>query len=532
HHDPEFELLDTGVFEGDRYFDVFVEYAKAGEEDVCIRISVVNRGPEKASLEVLPTLWMRNTWAWNATAAKPRIYYAGDNRVACEQEYLGARSLVYEGEPELLFTENETNHRLLFNGPNAAAHVKDGINDYIVNGVKDAVNPARCGTKMSARYRLEIEPGATQVLRLRLSDRRPDIARFDGADIDAVFSARIAEADEFYEPLAGGDISTDARNVQRQAFAGMLWSKQFYYYDVGAWLDGDPAQPAPPAGRKSGRNAGWRHLYNSDVISMPDKWEYPWFASWDLAFHCVTLALIDSDFAKEQLILLLREWYMHPNGQLPAYEWAFSDVNPPVQAWAAWRVYKIEEKRRGTGDRLFLERVFHKLMLNFTWWVNRKDREDNNLFEGGFLGLDNIGVFDRSKPLPTGGHLEQSDGTSWMAMFTLNMLAIAMELASCDPAYEDVASKFFEHFVRITDAMNRIGDDGCGLWDEEDGFYYDVLHLPDGGKRPLRIRSAVGYIPLFAVETLDPAVVAKLPGFQRRMNWFLTNHSGVKDHID
>jgi hypothetical protein len=523
----EFELLDTGVFDGDRYFDVFVEYAKNTPEDICIRITAVNRGPETASLELLPTLWFRNTWSWDPRAVKPLLLADSNQVIRCQQDYIGVRKLFCEGSSELLFTENETNFLRLYNTPNAGPYVKDGINDYIVHGMKGAVNPRQTGTKAAARYSLQMQPGESKVIRLRFVDGD---RTFD--DFDQVFAARIAEADEFYAPLAQPGSSDDARNVQRQGFAGMLWSKQFYCYDVNTWLQGDPAQPPPPSERLQGRNSEWKHLYNADIISMPDKWEYPWYAAWDLAFHCLTLSLIDSDFAKEQLILMLREWYMHPNGQIPAYEWAFGDVNPPVHAWAAIRVYKIEKKRTGVGDRLFLERIFHKLLLNFTWWVNRKDAEGNNLFEGGFLGLDNIGVFDRSKPLPTGGFLEQSDGTSWMAMYTLTMLAIALELASEDPAYEDVASKFFEHFVHITEAMNNMGGGRHGLWDEEDGFYYDVLHLPDGCYGPMRIRSGVGFITLFAVATMEPKHIESLPGFQRRMEWFLRNNETVRNHID
>jgi hypothetical protein len=525
--DPEFELMDTGVFDENRYFDVFVEYAKGGPEDICIRISVVNRGPEPAVLDLLPTLWFRNTWSWDPRGEKPSLYKESEGVVQCEQSYLGVRKLYCEGAQELLFTENETNFEKIYHAPNGGPYTKDGINDYIVHGCHNAVNPRQTGTKVAARYGMELQPGETKVVRLRFAN---GARTFD--DFDKIFAARIAEADEFYAPACDPCYSEDLRHVQRQGFAGMLWSKQFYGYDLRTWLHGDPAQPPPPPERRRGRNCEWTHLYNSDVISMPDKWEYPWYAAWDLAFHCLTLSLIDSDFAKEQLILMLREWYMHPNGQIPAYEWAFGDVNPPVHAWAAFRVYKIERKRRGVGDRLFLERIFHKLLLNFTWWVNRKDTEGNNLFQGGFLGLDNIGVFDRSAPLPTGGFLEQSDGTAWMAMYTLNMLAIAMELASCDPAYEDVASKFFEHFVHIVEAMNHIGQDGHGLWDEEDGFYYDVLHLPDGSHRPMKIRSVVGYLTLFAVETLEPDVIDKLPGFKRRMEWFLNNNANLLDHID
>jgi hypothetical protein len=414
---------------------------------------------------------------------------------------------------------------------NPTPYVKDGINNFVVHCEAGAVNPERKGTKASAHYHLRIAAGGTATMRLRLTDQSPRKGLL-GAGFDKIFAARITEADEFYARLAPPSLSADARHVQRQAFAGMLWSKQLYHYDVRTWLEGDPAEPPPPPERKQGRNHEWQDLYNADVISMPDKWEYPWYAAWDLAFHCVPLAQIDPDFAKEQLILLLREWYMHPNGQLPAYEWNFGNVNPPVHAWAAWRVYKIERRLRGRADRAFLERVFHKLLLNFTWWVNRKDAEGKNVFQGGFLGLDNIGVFDRSAPLPTGGYIEQSDGTSWMGMYCLNMLAIAMELAHEDAAYEDVASKFFEHFVYIARAMNDLGGEGINLWDEKDGFYYDVLHLPGGQHYPLKVRSMVGLIPLFAVQTLEPEVVDKLPGFKRRMQWFLDNVPLVPQHID
>ncbi len=524
--DFEFELLDTGVFDEDRYFDILVEYAKGSFEDICIRITAFNRGPEDATLDLLPTIWFRNTWSWTHDAPKPHIRMARSGVLECEHPEFGLRKLFYEGSPEVLFTENETNNQRLYGYPNASPWTKDGINDYVIHGNTGAVNPDHVGTKAAARYRLTIGPGQSASVRLRLADEDRTFEDFEN-----VFTERIADADEFYGPQADSDVSPDARNVQRQAFAGLLWSKQFYYYDLKTWLHGDPAQPPPPPERLHGRNSEWTHLYNSDVISMPDTWEYPWYAGWDLAFHCVALALVDSDYAKEQLVLMLREWYMHPNGQMPAYEWALSDVNPPVHAWAAWRVYKIERKRRGQGDRMFLERVFHKLLLNFTWWVNRKDAEGNNLFQGGFLGLDNIGVFDRSRPLPTGGHLEQSDGTAWMAMYTLNMLAIATELATEDPAYEDVASKFFEHFVHITQAMNHLGDNGTGLWNEEDGFYYDVLHA-NGDHFPLKIRSLVGLITLFAVETLEPDVIDRMPGFKRRMEWFLKNTVDIHQHID
>ncbi|MGH9789074.1 MAG: MGH1-like glycoside hydrolase domain-containing protein, partial [Candidatus Acidiferrales bacterium] len=448
-----------------------------------------------------------------------------------EHKLYGRRRLVCEGAPELLFTENETNSERLYGVANPSPYVKDGINDYIVHGKADAVNPAQTGTKASAHYRLTVPAGGSVTLRLRLTDRTSNEKMF-GPEFDKVFTERLGEADEFYAKRVGRCTSPDAIQVQRQAFAGMLWSKQFFHYDVRRWLEGDPGQQPPPAGRKHGRNHEWKHLYNADVISMPDKWEYPWYAAWDLAFHCIPLAQVDPDFAKEQLALMLREWYMHPNGQLPAYEWAFGDVNPPVHAWAAWRVYKIEKRVRGQADRAFLEKVFHKLLLNFTWWVNRKDAEGNNLFEGGFLGLDNIGVFDRSAPLPTGGFIEQSDGTSWMGMYCLNMLAIALELAKEDPVYEDVASKFFEHFVYIAHAMDDLGGEGIELWDKEDGFYYDVLHLPNGNHVTLKVRSMVGLIPLFAVETLEPEVVDKLPGFKRRMQWFIDNRPELREHVE
>lgn len=524
---PEFELRDTGVFDESRYFDVMVEYAKETFEDICIRITVTNRGPERAVLELLPTIWFRNTWSWGNDAKKPELKLTDKNTITLNHPKMGTRMLFCEEADELIFTENETNVSRLYGVPNPSPYVKDAFHDYIIRGVKVAVNPDSVGTKAAARYHLEIEPGDSRVIRLRLADRKRTFS-----DFATVFKNRIQEANEFYDSVCPPDASEDARNVQRQAFAGMLWSKQFYYYDVKTWLRGDPGMPPPPPERKHGRNSDWQHLYNADVISMPDKWEYPWYAAWDLAFHCIPLALVDPDLAKEQLVLMLREWYMHPNGQMPAYEWNFGDVNPPVHAWACWRVYKIDRKRTGKADKLFLERVFQKLLLNFTWWVNRKDEEGRNLFQGGFLGLDNIGVFDRSAPLPTGGHIEQSDGTSWMAMYTLNMLAIAMELAQENPAYEDVASKFFEHFVHITDAMNHLGNQNLGLWDSDDGFYYDVLHLPNGIRRPLKVRSMVGLIPLFAVETLEPDMVECLPGFKRRMEWFLKNTEDIHKHID
>jgi hypothetical protein len=532
---PEYELLDTGVFADDRYFDVFVEYAKASPEDVLCRITIVNRGDQPAPIDVLPTVWFRNTWSWGRSngATPPRLRpgspLEGAATIELQNRELGRRTLIVEGQPDLLFVENETNGTRVFGTPPNGHYAKDGINDFIVNGRVDAVNPAQEGTKASARYHAVLNPGETFTIKVRLTDTVPD--RGAGSDFDRVFEERIIETDEFYASIIPVALGSDERAVMRQSIAGLLWSKQFYHYIVREWLEGDPTSPPPPPERLNGRNVAWPQVYNADVISMPDKWEYPWYAAWDLAFHCVPLAIVDSEFAKEQLVLLLREWYMHPNGQLPAYEWAFGDVNPPVHAWAAWRVYKIEKKRRGVGDRLFLERVFQKLMLNFTWWVNRKDTEGANVFEGGFLGLDNIGVFDRSAPLPTGGRLEQSDATSWMGMYTLNMLAMAMELAHQNQAYEDVASKFWEHFLYIARAMTNIGSGGAGLWDDHDGFFYDVLHAPSGEHLPLKVRSMVGLIPLFAVEALEPELMDRLPAFKKRLEWFVAHRPDLTDNV-
>jgi hypothetical protein len=531
----EFELIDTGVFDDDRYFDVIVEYAKAGSEDILIRIEAVNRGPEPAPLHVLPTVWFRNTWSWGLDERKPKLRRDSTAEVAAirlDHYYYGARWLYCEGGPNLLFTENETNNQRLFDAENASPYVKDGINDFVVHGVHSAVNPADHGTKASALYERVVPAGRSIEARLRFCSSAPSTGPNLNGEFDAQIAERRQEADEFYRTVIPENITSDRQNVMRQALGGLLWTKQFYYYDLNRWIKGDPAGPDAPRQRLQGRNKDWRHLYNADVISMPDKWEYPWYAAWDLAFHCIPLALIDPDFAKAQLLLMTREWYMHPNGQLPAYEWAFGDVNPPVHAWAAWRVYKVEQKRHGIGDRKFLEKIFHKLLLNFTWWVNRKDAEGRNVFQGGFLGLDNIGVFDRSSPLPTGGHIEQSDATSWMGMYCLNMLTIALELARENSAYEDVASKFFEHFVYICEAMNNIGGESIELWDPKDGFFYDVLHLTDGRRMPLRVRSMVGLIPLFAVETLDGELVDRLPGFKRRMQWFLENRPALSEHIE
>ncbi|HZA54403.1 MAG TPA: hypothetical protein VE616_09145 [Candidatus Udaeobacter sp.] len=531
----EFELINTSVFDDNRYFDVFIEYAKAAPDDILIRIEAINRGPELADLHLLPTLWFRNTWSWGLDERRPKISRDEATEMATLQLfhwYYGNRWLYCEGKPEILFTENETNSQKLFGSESGSCYVKDGINDYVVDGRTEMASSQGPGTKAAARYRMTLAPGQSTVVRLRLTDSAPASGKAVDGEFDRIFAERKKEADEFYRTVIPDTLAPDRNNVMRQALGGLLWSKQFYHYDVNRWLKGDPAGADPPRERLNGRNHEWKHLYNADVISMPDKWEYPWYAAWDLAFHCIALALVDPDFAKEQLILMTREWYMHPNGQLPAYEWAFGDVNPPVHAWAAWRVYKVEKKRRGNGDRKFLERIFQKLLLNFTWWVNRKDAEGRNIFQGGFLGLDNIGVFDRSAPLPTGGHIEQSDATSWMGMYCLNMLAIALELARENSAYEDVASKFFEHFVYICDAMNNLGGEGLELWNAKDGFYYDVLHMTDGQRFPLKVRSMVGLIPLFAVETLDPRMVDALPGFKRRMQWFMENRPGLSEHIE
>ena len=512
--DPEFELVDTGIFDAGRYFDVEIEYAKAGIDDILMQVTAHNCGPDAAPLRLIPQLWARNIWSWEPGAAKPRLVAQGNAAVAVEHPNLVPMRLVLDGAPELLFCDNDTNTGLLYD-QQRAGYPKDAIHDYVVGGAAASVNPARCGTKAAAHYRFVVPPGGQVRVRLRFS---ADGGGF--GDFAATIERRRAEADAFYEALQQGVADPEERLVQRQAFAGMLWSKQYYYFDVRQWLRGDPQQPTPPEARRGGRNAEWRHLFNSDVISMPDKWEYPWYAAWDLAFHCVVLAEIDPEFAKDQLILLTREWYMHPNAQLPAFEWEFGDVNPPVHAWAAWRVYEIDrDKRGGEGDRAFLERVFHKLMLNFTWWVNRKDASGRNIFEGGFLGLDNIGIFDRSKPLPTGGTISQSDATAWMAMYTLNLMRVALELAPHDHVYEDIATKFFEHFLLIAEAMTQLGDARYGLWDEADEFYYDVLQRPDGGSEPLRVRSIVGLIPLCAVEVLDSRLLAQLPEFAKRLRW-------------
>jgi hypothetical protein len=531
-HDFEFELMDTKIFDGDRYFDVSIKYAKESAEDILIQISVTNRGNEERTLHLLPTLWFRNTWSWDATSKKPflRELRSDDEISLIEAAHptLGKRWLYCESPQALLFTENETNYARLYGASNPSPFVKDGINRYIVHGEKSAVNPQQFGTKTSVHYWLTIGAGQEKVVRLRLSDTANFTDPF-GSNFDHVLQLRKSEADEFYHRISPKPPSEDARNVQRQAFAGMLWNKQFYHLVMEDWLNGDPNQPAPQ--RQFARNSEWGHLFNDDILSMPDKWEFSWFAAWDLAFHMIPLATIDPDFAKRQLDRLTREWYMHPNGQIPAYEWKFSDVNPPVEAWATWRVYQIEKQLYGRADTDFLERVFQKLLLNFTWWVNRKDQEGNNVFEGGFLGLDNIGIFDRSAELPDGFHLEQSDGTSWMAMYCLIMLRIALELAKDNPPYEDIASKFFERFLYIADAMNHIGKNKMPLWDEEDGFYYDVLHLSHYQSLHLKVRSMVGIIPLFAVEVIEPEVLDAFPGFRRRFEWFVQHRPNLTRNI-
>ena len=521
---PEFELLDTGIFDDDRYFDVFVEYAKAAPEDLLMRVTVHNRGPDAATIHLLPQLWFRNTWSWQPDSARPEIARTNRGVLTARHAEFGDHSFYAEGQPEVIFCDNDTNVRRLYGQNDVAGYFKDAFHEYVVHGNPAAVNPENSGTKVGVLHKLAVPAGGSKQIRLRLSkvnNRNPF------SDFDSVFARRIQEADEFYAGLQDGIASADARSVQRQAFAGMIWSKQYYNYEVREWLRGDPAQPPPPAGRKQGRNHDWQNLYNASVMSMPDKWEYPWYAAWDLAFHCIPLAIVDAEFAKHQLTQLTREWYMHPNGQLPAYEWAFGDVNPPVHAWAALRVFQMDRKQRretdplNKGDLEFLERVYHKLLINFTWWVNRKDAQGRNIFQGGFLGLDNIGVFDRSTPLPTGGHINQADGTSWMAMYCLNLGAIALELAQHNKVYEDIATKFFEHFLDIASAINGVEDGALGLWDNEDEFYYDHLSLPGGENLPMKIRSMVGLIPFFAVAVLDPALLKKTPGFTARMEWYL-----------
>ena len=558
----EFELIDSGVFARDAYFDVFVEYAKSDEDETLMLVTVHNRGERDARLHLLPQVWFRNTWSWSSDAPRPSLALEADAAgrcafVAVRHPTLGQFELLADGDCEWLFCENETNTRRLFGSDVGTPYAKDAIHERVVANRAEAVNPAHSGTKAAAWFKLTVPARGNAQVRIRLRPSTPGApqtkiqnsksqiaAPFN--DFDATMDLRRREADAFYADLQRDIADADIRLVQRQAFAGMIWNKQYYHIDVPQWLRGDPGQPTPPSERRFGRNREWLHLNNADVISMPDKWEYPWYAAWDLAFHMIPFARIDADFAKDQLLLLTREWYMHPNGQLPAYEWAFGDVNPPVHGWATWRVFQIDrEQRRAAGDAdypgdiAFLERVFHKLMLNFTWWVNRKDAQGRNIFQGGFLGLDNIGVFDRSAPLPTGGFINQADGTSWMAMYSLNLMRIALELALHNKVYEDIATKFFEHFLHIAEAMNGIGSatahradgaahahdadacDGVSLWCDEDQFFYDVLNLPDGRVMPMKLRSMVGLIPLFAVETLDPELLDRLPEFRKRLEWFL-----------
>jgi len=528
----EFELNDTGAFDGGRYFDVFAEYAKGSPNDILIRVTVHNRGPQDAELHLLPTLWFRNTWSWGSGDEgcwqRPTLKLNKAGNIDATHGTLG--DFTFHADPASdgstcawLFTENDTNHARLYGGENESPYVKDGFDRRVVHGETGAVNPENAGTKAAAHYKLNVPAGGSVAVNLRLHAVDEAPAAPFGKAFETVFEQRVKETDAYYDACTPKGLDTEQRRVSRQADAGLLWTKQFYYYVVRDWLRGDLAQPAPPKAREGGRNADWSHLYNRDIISMPDKWEYPWYAAWDLAFHTISFARLDPAFAKKQLLLLLREWYMHPNGQVPAYEFELSDVNPPVHAWACWRVYKMTGKR-GERDRRFLARAFQKLLLNFTWWVNRKDANGRHLFTGGFLGLDNIGVFDRSKPLPVGGTLEQADGTAWMAFYCGTMLSMALELAQTQPEYEDLASKFFEHFIHIADAMNNLG--GEGLWDEEDGFYYDQLRLA-GRSTPLRVRSMVGLIPLVAAEVLDGETIDKLPGFKKRMKWFLENRSDL-----
>jgi hypothetical protein len=531
--DREYELIDTGIFGGDAYFDITVEYAKRDVEDVLMRITVTNRGHEPAPLHVLPQLWFRNEWSWRAGVARPRIAESQPRHrtLVADHATLGRRFIFTDGgQSDVLFTENETDYERAFNVGSPSPFVKSGIDRFVRGEDADAVNPGRFGSKAALHYRWMIEPGATHTVRLRMTD--DPLASGIDDDFDATFDEREAEADHFYAHAGGTELDPEARMIQRRAFAGLIWTQQFYNYVVRDWLDGDPAMPAPPPERKHGRNANWRHVFADDVLSMPDTWEYPWYAAWDLAFHVIPFGLIDSDFAKAQLVTLTREWYMHPNGQLPAYEWAFDDVNPPVHAWAALRLYKIEAKRNGgMGDFVFLERVFQKLLMNFTWWVNRKDVAGRNIFQGGFLGLDNIGPFDRGAKLPEGAYLAQSDGTSWMGVYALNMLAIAVELAQTQSVYEDIAEKFFEHFLIIADAMNSEREDDPGLWDEQDEFYYDQLFLPDGQRIPLQVRSIVGITPIFAVETITARTLEALPNLHRRIEWFLRNRPELAENV-
>ncbi len=526
--DPEYELIDTGIFEKNRYFDIAIEYAKESSEEILIRITATNRGDLSKPLHLFPTLWFRNQWSWDERHPKPRISLQG-SCLETQHVKLSPHYLYFESPAELLFTENETNMQRIFNRPNVSPYVKDAFHEYIVHQQKGAINPHNSGTKAALHYFAEIAPGKSFQIKLRLSDQKKLADPFK--QFDAVFQKRKEEADEFYAEFTCPHLTPEHRHIQRQAFAGMLWNKQFYHYVVDDWLHRDPLEKNTPPKRRIDRNSEWLHLYNDDIHSTPDKWEFPGFFSWDSAFHALPIAMIDPEFAKKQLALLMREWYMHPNGQLPAYEWSFSDVNPPVHAWATWRVYKICEKLHGSPDRTFLEGVFQKLLLNFTWWVNRKDAGGRNVFQGGFLGMDNISVFNRSEQLPNGGTLYQSDATSWMGMYCLNMLTIALELAKENPVYEDMASKFFEHFLYISDAINFQNEGRLPLWDEEDGFYYDLLLFPGGDHHRLKVHSMVSIVPLFAVTVLKPEQLKQFKGFNKRLEWFLNNRGDLCEKV-
>lgn len=535
YYDPEYELLDTGIFDADEYFDVFIEYAKADEKDICIQISVHNRGPHAAECYILPTLWFRNTWSWGYTEGpmgdvphKPHLFLKNDHTIEADHPVLGNYFLYIENDSECVFTENDTNCERLFGVKNPTPYVKDAFDNYLVHQNPQSVNPAKEGTKAAAIQRITVQPNEPAIIRLRLSKKE---IKNPFHEFETIFSDAKADAEAFYEDLYTDKITEEEKQIVRQAFASLLWNKQLYYFNVDQWLQGDPSGPKPSEERKFIRNNGWEHLINFDIISMPDKWEYPWYASWDLAFHCITFALIDGDFAKRQLTLMMREWYMHPNGQVPAYEWDFDDVNPPVFAWAALRVFQFDAISSNKPDREFLEGIFHKLLLNFTWWVNRKDETGRNVFQGGFLGLDNISVFDRSKPLPGGGHIDQSDATAWMAFYCVMMMKIALTLAEEEPVYQDSATKFFEHFQRISTAMVDYKRGKHGLWDDEDGFFYDLLHFPDGRTVPLKVRSIVGLLPLFAVETLEPDSFKKVPIFEKRLEWFTNWHTALSRTI-
>ncbi|SIT01613.1 MGH1-like glycoside hydrolase domain-containing protein [Chryseobacterium gambrini] len=518
--DPEYELIDTGIFDQNEYFDIFIEYAKESQNDILVKLTVVNKSEQEAPLIILPTVWFRNTWNWGYNDYKPQMNSENSDCITINHHDLEIKNVYAKNAQKVLFCDNETNNERLYQSQNQSKYTKDGINDFIINGNSQSVNPKDFGTKASFLIDENFKPKETKTFEFRLSDQ--DLKQ-PFQDFEEIFVSRQKEADEFYTDIQCGIKTEDEKLVQRQAFAGMLWNKMFYHYNVERWLKGDPSQVPPPKSREHIRNSEWKHLNNEHIISMPDKWEYPWYATWDLAFHTISFSLIDPDFAKHQLKLFLFEWYMHPNGQLPAYEWDFSDVNPPVHAWAVFRVFKIDEYLKGNPDLQFLESAFQKLLMNFTWWVNKKDNNGNNIFEGGFLGLDNIGVFDRNMPLPNGEHLEQSDGTSWMAMFALNMMRIALELALYNNVYEEMAMKFFEHFLAIANSLDNMGEECFSLWDEEDEFFYDAIASSDGDHMYLKLRTIVGLIPMFAVEVIDDEMIEKLPNFKKRMKWVLEN---------